>query len=81
MKRGGAQQADYVKRARQEQMDGGAFHALVGLVGALCLHAGSLNDENRKLAFTVEALKRDDPFAEEDVMHIDIHACLRCIFA
>ena len=39
---------------------------------------GSLNDDNRKLEWTVEALAMEDPFEREHEVPEDISKCLRC---
>ena len=43
------------------------------------LCTGSLNDDNRKLQWTLDALAMDDPFEREHVVPEDILNCLRCM--
>ena len=67
------------KRARSELVDGGWF-----VEGVECwLHflccTGSLNDDNRKLEWTLNALDMEDPFKREPVVPADILECLRCM--
>ena len=81
MKRGGAQSDNYAKKVRTEGMDGGLNRGKLKVhvcdTELLCC-AGSLADDNKKLEFTLKALKLDDPFGKEEVMHSDIQECLRC---
>ena len=77
MKRGVAPQCASAKRVKPDQADEGALWLPVEWAFALCVCAGSLEDDDRKLEWTLEAIEMADPFVQEQQMHSDITDCLR----
>ena len=76
MKRGVAQLCDNTKRPKMEQSVGGALIVSGVWACVTCFCAGSMDDDNRKLAWTLDALAMADPFEQEQEVDNDIIGCL-----